>query len=138
MRFKKFSFYSDGKGNSKTATGNGKIQSPTNKVKRDISPHRFKSNSLHLDKMQATENIWSPTQTRERRVSQNNDFLMNSITTSTTKKKELFSKRSPRELLGKLSKYKIIEVFWPFWIKEKFKSFIYFILKCFPRNQQCL
>ena len=111
MRFKIFSFYSDGKGNSKPATGNGKIQSPKNKVKRDsISPHHFKSNSL-----QDTENIWSPTQTRERRVSQNNDFLMNSISTggstiplqpsSTAKKKEfksgeIFSRKSPRDTLG--------------------------------------
>ena len=114
MRFKKFSFYSDVKGNSKTATGNGKIQSPANKVKRDISPHQFKSNSLHLDKVQANEN-WSTTQTRVRRVSQNNEFLMNSITTgislqhtSTSKKKELkygetSSKISPRETLGKLN-----------------------------------
>ena len=110
MRFKKFPFYSDDKGNSKTATGNGKIQSPANKVKRDISPY-------HLDKKQDTENSWSPTQNRERRVSQNHDFLMNSITTGvqlqptstgTNKKKELkygeiFSKKSPRETLGKLN-----------------------------------
>ena len=109
MRFKMFSFYADGKGNSRTAAGNGKIQSPKNKVKRDISSHNFKSNSLHLDKMQDTENIWDPAQNRERRVSQNNDFFMNSITslqpTSTKKKElkygELFSKRSHREKLGK-------------------------------------
>ena len=81
MRFKKFSFYSDAKGNSKTAAGNGKIQSPANKVKRESSPSHFKSNSLHLDKKQDTENSCSPTQNRERRVSANNDFLMNSITT---------------------------------------------------------
>ena len=114
MRFKKFSFYSDCKGNSKTATRNGKIQSPKNKVKREISPHHFKSNSLHLDKDR--ENSWSPTPTRERRVSQNNDFLMSSITSGTqlqptgaTRKKELktgeiFSKRSPRDTLGKITK----------------------------------
>ena len=118
MRFKKFSFYSDSKGNSKTATGTGKIQSPKNKVKREISPHHFKSNSLHLDK--DTENSWSPTPTRERRVSQNNDFLMSSITSGTplqptgaTKKKEckpgeIFNKRYPRETLGKLNMLKII------------------------------
>ena len=68
-----------------------------------------------MDKKQDTENSCSPTQNRERRVSQNNDFLMNSITTvvplqptSTNKKKEvkhgeIFSKRSPRETLGKLN-----------------------------------
>ena len=116
MRFKKFLFYSDAKGNSKTAAGNGKIQSPANKVKRESSPSHFKSNSLHLDKKQDTENSCSPTQNRERRVSANNDFLMNSITTgsiplqssSTTKKKEMrsgeiFSRRSTGETLGKLN-----------------------------------
>ena len=97
---------SDGKGNSKTATGNSK-------VKRDISSHHFKSNSLHMNKMQDTENMWSPSKKRERRVSQNNDFFMNSITSlrpaSTSEKKEIehgefFSKRflSHRETLGKL------------------------------------
>ena len=115
MRFKIFSFYSDGKGNSKPATGNGKIQSPKNKVKsKNISSHHFQRDSL--DKMQDTENIRSPTPNRERRVSQNNDFLMSSITSGTplqptgaTKKKELktgeiFSKRSPRDTLGKITK----------------------------------
>lgn len=107
MRFKIFSFYSDGKGNSKPATGNGKIQSPKNKVKsKNISSHHFQRDSL--DKMQDTENIRSPTPNRERRVSQNNDFLMNSITSLHSKKKEMkneeiHTKRSHRETLGKLN-----------------------------------